>query len=112
MKAITDPLVTDAETLENHGVSLVAINSNDAVSYPEEFVREHGNGSHSSEDSTFPYLHDRLRGFRCALKTSDMLGGLNALIERSRLGLEGVEALALIGRPPPCHSAPLRRPAS
>ena len=34
VKAITDPLVTDAETLENHGVSLVAINSNDAVSYP------------------------------------------------------------------------------
>ena len=42
VKAITDRLVRDAETLKNEGVSLVTINSNDAVSYPEELVREHG----------------------------------------------------------------------
>ena len=57
VKAITDRLVTDAETLKNEGVSLVAINSNDAVSYPEDsfadmarFALERG--------FTFPYLHD------------------------------------------------------
>ena len=42
VKAITVRLVKDAETLKNEGVSLVAINSNDAVGYPEGFVREHG----------------------------------------------------------------------
>ena len=36
VKAITDRLVRDAETLKNDGVSLVTINSNDAVSYPED----------------------------------------------------------------------------
>jgi peroxiredoxin len=58
VKAITERLVKDAETLKNEGVSLVAINSNDAVSYPEDsfenmarFALERG--------FTFPYLHDR-----------------------------------------------------
>jgi peroxiredoxin len=57
VKAITDRLVRDAETLKNEGVSLVTINSNDAVSYPEDsfenmarFALERG--------FTFPYLHD------------------------------------------------------
>ena len=36
VKAITERLVRDAETLKNEGVSLVTINSNDAVSYPED----------------------------------------------------------------------------
>src|SRR5215217_9559320 len=50
VKAITDRLVTDAETLKNEGVSLVAINSNDPVSYLEIRSRT-WHGSHSSEDS-------------------------------------------------------------
>src|SRR5829696_6778794 len=57
VKAITDRLVTDAETLKNEGVSLVAINSNDPVSYLEgsfanmaRFALERG--------FTFPYLRD------------------------------------------------------
>ena len=36
VKAITVRLVKDAETLKNEGVSLVAINSNDPVGYPED----------------------------------------------------------------------------
>ena len=57
VKAITDRLVTDAETLKSEGVSSVAINSDDAVSYPEDsfanmarFAIERG--------FTIPYLHD------------------------------------------------------
>jgi len=86
VKAITDRLVTDAETLKNEGVSLVAINSNDPVSYLEDsfanmarFALERG--------FTFPYLHDetqevaRAYGAVC---TPDFFGFDRDLILRYR----------------------------
>jgi peroxiredoxin len=57
VKAITDRLVRDAETLKNEGVSLVTINSNDAVSYPEDSF-ENMAGFALERGFTFPYLHD------------------------------------------------------
>jgi len=57
VKAITDRLVRDANDLRELGIGFVAINSNDADSYPEDsfdnmkrFAAERG--------FTFPYLHD------------------------------------------------------
>ncbi len=57
VKAITDRLVAAAGALSEKGVAMVAINSNDAVNYPEDsfdnmkvFAAERG--------FTFPYLHD------------------------------------------------------
>ena len=86
VKAITVRLVKDAETLKNEGVSLVAINSNDAVGYPEDsfanmarFALERG--------FTFPYLHDetqevaRAYGAVC---TPDFFGFDRDLILRYR----------------------------
>ena len=86
VKAITDRLVTDAETLKSEGVSSVAINSNDAVSYPEDsfanmarFALERG--------FTIPYLHDeaqevaRAYGAVC---TPDFFGFDRDLILRYR----------------------------
>lgn len=57
VKAAIDRIVRDANDLKAHGIGFVAINSNDASSYPEdsfdkmaEFARE--------QNFTFPYLHD------------------------------------------------------
>ena len=57
VKAIADKLVRDAKDLQAMGIGVVAINSNDAVSHPEDsfdnmvkFARTNG--------FTFPYLHD------------------------------------------------------
>lgn len=57
VKAIVDRLVRDARDLAEHGVSTVAICSNDATTHPDDsfdnmlrFAVEHG--------FTFPYLHD------------------------------------------------------
>jgi peroxiredoxin len=57
VKAITARMVKDAGTLKDEGVSMVAINSNDAAAYPEDsfenmarFARE--------RSLAFPYLHD------------------------------------------------------
>jgi peroxiredoxin len=86
VKATTGRLVKDDETLKNEGVSLVAINSNDAVGYPEDsfanmarFALERG--------FTFPYLHDetqevaRAYGAVC---TPDFFGFDRDLILRYR----------------------------
>jgi peroxiredoxin len=58
VKAVIGRIVRDANALRAHGVGFVAINSNDAVSHPEdsfekmrEFSRQHR--------MSFPYLHDR-----------------------------------------------------
>lgn len=57
VKAIVDRLVRDAAALQEAGIGVAAICSNDAADYPEdgfdkmaEFAKEHG--------FTFPYLHD------------------------------------------------------
>lgn len=57
VKAVIDRIVRDARDLEALGIGFVAINSNDAASYPEdsfdrmkEFAAQHA--------FTFPYLHD------------------------------------------------------
>ena len=54
VKAITDRLV---ETLKNEGVSLVTINSNDTVSYPEDSFENMASFG-LERGFTFPYLHD------------------------------------------------------
>ncbi len=57
VKAVISRIVRDAEDLKAEGIGFVAINSNDAVAYPEDsfgnmklFAAAHGIG--------FPYLHD------------------------------------------------------
>ncbi len=57
VKAIADKLVRDAKDLQAMGIGVVAINSNDSVSHPEDsfdnmvkFAKANG--------FTFPYLHD------------------------------------------------------
>ena len=57
VKAITDRLVRDADDLKALGIGFVAINANDADTYPDDsfdnmkaFAAERG--------FTFPYLHD------------------------------------------------------
>lgn len=57
VKAIIDKLVIDVAILQKEGIGVVAINANDAASYPEdsyenmiEFAKSHR--------FTFPYLHD------------------------------------------------------
>lgn len=57
VKAVIDRLVRDARELQALGIGVVAISSNDAVSYPEDsfdnmkrFAAQHG--------FTFPYLYD------------------------------------------------------
>jgi hypothetical protein len=57
VKAVIDRLVADAEELDQLGVALIAICSNDADNYPEDsfdnmkrFAERHA--------FTFPYLHD------------------------------------------------------
>lgn len=57
VKGVIDRIVRDAEELKKHGIGFVAINSNDAATYPadsfenmQKFAAQHG--------FTFPYLHD------------------------------------------------------
>ena len=57
VKAITDRLAAAADAISEFGVSMIAINSNDATTYPEDsfdkmkvFAAEGG--------FSFPYLHD------------------------------------------------------
>ena len=57
VQAIVDRLVRDARELQDAGIGVVAISSNDVVAYPEdsfdrmrEFAKRHG--------FTFPYLYD------------------------------------------------------
>ena len=86
VKAITVRLVKDAETLKNEGVSLVAINSNDAVGYPEDSFANMA-GFALERGFTFPYLHDetqkvaRAYGAVC---TPDFFGFDRDLILRYR----------------------------
>jgi hypothetical protein len=86
VKAITDRLVSDAETLKNEGVSLVTINSNDAVSYPEDSFENMARFA-LVRGFTFPYLHDetqevaRAYGAVC---TPDFFGFDRDLILRYR----------------------------
>lgn len=113
VKAIAPRLAAEADALRDLGVSVAAINSNDADAYPEDafermgpFARSHG--------WPFPYLHDasqqvaRAYGAVC---TPDIFGydeGLR-LRYRGRLDSAGIgaaegarpelrEAMALIAR--------------
>lgn len=93
VKAVIDRLVRDAKDLETLGVSMVAICSNDAESYPEDsfdkmraFAQQHG--------FTFPYLQDETQAVAHAYDavcTPDFFG-FNADLElqyRGRLDESG-----------------------
>ena len=55
--AILDRLVSDAKTLQANGISIVAINANDATKYPADSF---DNMIKLAKDNDFPfaYLHD------------------------------------------------------
>jgi len=57
VKAIADRLVRDAEALAGHGVNVVAINSNDAIAYPEDSF-DNMKAFAEGFGFSFPYLHD------------------------------------------------------
>lgn len=91
VKAVVDRIVADAQALKAIGVGVVAINSNDAASYPEDsfermqdFARQHGFG--------FPYLHDEsqavARGFG-AVCTPEFFGLDRDRVLRYRGRLDG-----------------------
>lgn len=61
VKAVIDRVVRDAKALQAMGIGIVAISSNDAVTYPEDsfdnmkaFAARHG--------FSFPYLYDETQG--------------------------------------------------
>lgn len=61
VKAVIDRIVRDAKALQAMGIGIVAISSNDAVTYPEDsfdnmkaFAARHG--------LSFPYLYDETQG--------------------------------------------------
>ena len=57
VKAVVDRMVRDANDLKEHGVGFVAVNSNDAMAYPEDFF-DNMKRFAAAHDFTFPYLHD------------------------------------------------------
>lgn len=57
VKAVADRLVRDAEALAEHGINVVAINSNDASSYPEDSF-DNMKAFAEGYRFAFPYLHD------------------------------------------------------
>ena len=96
VKAVIDRIVRDAKALAPHGVTAVAISSNDAVHYPDDsfdnmkrFAETHG--------FSFPYLYDEsqdvARAYDAAC-TPDFFG-FNAKLElqyRGRLDASRKEA--------------------
>ena len=57
VKAVIDRIVRDANELKRYGINTVAISSNDAAHYPEEFLRQH-EAVRKEHGFTFPYLYD------------------------------------------------------
>jgi len=57
VKAITDKIIRDARQLQDLGVGVVAINSNDADKYPEDSF-ENMQKLAQDKDFPFPYLFD------------------------------------------------------
>lgn len=57
VKAITSRLVAAADAMKAFGVNLIAINANDATSYPEDSFEKMGEFA-KREGFPFPYLHD------------------------------------------------------
>ena len=57
VKAVVDRMVRDANDLKEHGVGFVAVNSNDAMAYPEDSF-DNMKRFAAAHDFTFPYLHD------------------------------------------------------
>jgi len=53
VKSIMDKIIRDAQDLQKLGIGMVAINSNDAVAYPEDSFE-----NMQKLDLPFPYLHD------------------------------------------------------
>lgn len=95
VKAITKRLVADAKTLYTLNIGVVAICSNDSVSYPEDsfenmqqFAKQH--------DFPFPYLHDTTQQVAKAYQaicTPDFFG-FNQALElqyRGRLDESGMQ---------------------
>lgn len=76
VKAVIDRLVRDARDLTPFGVSVIAINANDADAYPEDSF-ENMQAFAASHGFTFPYLHDEsqdvARAYR-AVCTPDFFG--------------------------------------
>jgi peroxiredoxin len=96
VKAVISRIVRDADDLKTEGVGFVAINANDAATYPEDsfenmksFAEAHG--------FSFPYLHDEDQSVARAYKaacTPDFFGfnGDLALQYRGRLDASRREA--------------------
>lgn len=57
VKHIADPLADVARRIQERGVAVVAINSNDAERYPEDDM-EHMRAEKTARGYTFPYLFD------------------------------------------------------
>jgi peroxiredoxin len=98
VQAIIDRLVRDARALQDAGIGVVAISSNDVVAYPEdsfdrmrEFAQKHG--------FTFPYLFDETQEIARAygaVCTPDFFGfNLDLQLEyRGRLDASGRQSAA------------------
>jgi len=88
VKAITQRLVADADTLRNEGIGLVAICANDSTSHPADsfenmglFAKERG--------FTFPYLHD---------ETQDVARAFDAVCTPDFFGLNAAGEIQYRGR--------------
>ena len=60
VQAILDRIVRDARELVEHGVTSVAISSNDTATYPEDSFENMGRVAREN-DFPFPYLYDELQ---------------------------------------------------
>lgn len=96
VKAVAGRLVRDAVELSNHGINVVAINSNDAMAYPEDSFEKMKTFAEGF-GLTFPYLHDESQQVAKsygAVCTPDFFGfdGDLRLQYRGRLDASGKEA--------------------
>lgn len=57
VKGVIDRIVTDANILNDYGIGVAAICSNDAASHPQDSFENMGEFAHANH-FTFPYLHD------------------------------------------------------
>jgi thiol-disulfide isomerase/thioredoxin len=86
VKAVLPRLVRDARELGAHGVNVVAINANDAVSYPEDSFERM---VEIASDWPFPYLHD---------ETQQVARTFGAVCTPDFFGLDGELRLRYRGR--------------
>jgi len=61
VQAVLGRIIRDVKDLQPFGIGAVAINSNDAVGYPEDSFENMVKAAHT-HDFPFPYLHDVTQG--------------------------------------------------